>query len=71
VVRYSPGMEDAARTLAASIPGAGRVQVDGLGTVLEVVVGKQWPGVVPVVVKKPAADTTGIRTASQNICKVN
>ncbi len=71
VIQYSPGMEDAARTLAASMPGASRVIVPGLGSVLQVVVGQQWPGVVPVVVKQTSTQTTGIRTASQNICKIN
>lgn len=71
VVRYSPGSEDAARTVAASIPGSSRVLVDGLGTVVEVVVGRDWPGVVPVVVKKSSSDNPGVRTASQSICKVS
>ena len=70
VVQYSPGMEDAARTLAASIPGSSRVLVDGLGTTLQVVVGKQWPGVVPVGIKKAPEPSTGIRTANQSICKI-
>jgi LCP family protein required for cell wall assembly len=71
VVQYSPGMEDAARTLAASIPGSSRVLVDGLGTTLQVVVGRQWPGVVPVVIKKAPEPSSGIRTANQSICKIS
>jgi LCP family protein required for cell wall assembly len=71
VVQYSPGMADAARTLAASIPGSSRVLVDGLGTTLQVVVGKQWPGVVPVVIKKAPEPNSGIRTANQSICKIS
>jgi LCP family protein required for cell wall assembly len=71
VVQYSRGMEDAARTLAASIPGSSRVLVDGLGTTVQVVVGKQWPGVVPVVVKKVTEPSSGIRTANQSICKIS
>ena len=56
VVRYDPNYEssiDAARTLSASLDGAQRVEREGLGSTLEVVVGQEWPGVEPVVVKKP------------------
>jgi|tagenome__1003787_1003787.scaffolds.fasta_scaffold20974429_2 LCP family protein required for cell wall assembly len=71
-IRYDPADPDAAnqaRTLAAAIPGAVRVQRAGLGSVVEVVVGKSWPGVDKVVVKKSAAGS-GIRKASENICNV-
>ena len=66
IVRYDPLYSDSARTVAASIPGATRVEKPGLGSTIEVVVGKDWPGVQHVVVKKPP--TTGVRTANQNIC---
>ena len=72
VVRYDPGYDtsaDAARTLSASLGEAIRVERAGLGTTLEVVVGDDWPGVSPVVVKKPREDD-GVRTASEDICNV-
>ena len=53
IVRYDPLYAEAARTVAASIPGATRVLQAGLGTTIEVVVGEDWPGVTEVVVKKP------------------
>ncbi|MEO8329924.1 MAG: LCP family protein [Candidatus Nanopelagicales bacterium] len=70
VIRYDVGAEDGARTLAAALDGASRVKRAGLGTTLEVVVGKDWPGVSDFVVKR-TADGTGIRTADENICSVN
>jgi LCP family protein required for cell wall assembly len=72
VVRYDPTYEtsvDAARTLSASLGGATRVEKVGLGSTLEVVVGKDWPGVTSVVVKKPPQDD-GVRQASEDICNV-
>jgi hypothetical protein len=41
----------------------------GLGTVVEVVVGDDWPGVEPVVVKEPR-DTEGVRQATDDICDI-
>jgi len=67
VVRYDEAGADAARTVAGAIPGGTRVRRAGLGTIIEVVVGKDWPGVSKVVVKQPSTET-GIRTANQNIC---
>jgi hypothetical protein len=69
VVRYDAAGADAARTVAASLPGAARVKRVGLGTTVEVVVGDNWPGVVPVVVKKPR-DEEGVRQATEDICKI-
>jgi LCP family protein required for cell wall assembly len=72
VVRYDPSYEssvDAARTLSASLGGATRVERAGLGSTLEVVVGKDWPGVNPVVVKKPPSND-GVRKGNENICNV-
>lgn len=66
IVRYDPINSEAARTVAASIPGATRVEVVGLGTTVEVVVGDDWPGVEPIAIKKPPQ--TGIRTADDDIC---
>jgi hypothetical protein len=69
VVRYDVSGEEAARTVAASLPGATRVKRAGLGTVVEVVVGDDWPGVTPVVVKEPR-DTEGVRQATDDICDI-
>ncbi|HUW15506.1 MAG TPA: LCP family protein [Actinomycetes bacterium] len=69
VVRYDPAYGTAAaRTVTASLGGATRVKVPGLGSVVEVVVGKDWPGVSAVVVKTPRDPSDGIRTADENIC---
>ena len=68
VVRYDVAGEEAARTVAASLPGATRVKQLGLGTTIEVVVGQDWPGVSPVVVK--TREDNGVRQASDNICNV-
>lgn len=69
VVRYDEAGADAARTVAAAIPGSTRVLQAGLGTTVEVVVGADWPGVDRVVVKKPR-ESAGIRQADDNICNV-
>jgi LCP family protein required for cell wall assembly len=72
IVRFDPASDtstDAARTLSASLKGATRVQRDGLGTYVEVVVGQDWPGVTKVVVKKEKTDD-GVRSADENICKI-
>ncbi|MCZ3386749.1 MAG: LCP family protein [Actinomycetia bacterium] len=69
IVRYDVGGEEAARTVAASLPGAHRVKAPGLGTTIEVVVGQDWPGVTPVVVKE-AQEDDGVRQATDNICNI-
>jgi LCP family protein required for cell wall assembly len=66
VVRYDEDNADAARTLTAAIPGSSRVISNGLGTTVDVVVGKDWPGVAKVVVKKPPR--SGFRDAADDIC---
>ncbi|GGM87408.1 LytR family transcriptional regulator [Thermopolyspora flexuosa] len=74
VIRYAPGREDSARTVAAAIPGAEVRQADIEG--IEVIVGRQHPGVrkVTVAVPSPAATpgaspSPSARTATQNICR--
>jgi LCP family protein required for cell wall assembly len=70
VVRYDPAYGTAAaRTVVASLGGAIRVKTPGLGSVVEVVVGKDSPTVTPVVVKTPRDPGDGVRTADENICK--
>ncbi len=44
VVRYSPGQESEAATAASSIPGAVIEQATGLNSVVEVVLGADYPG---------------------------
>ncbi|XVQ87457.1 LCP family protein [Microbispora siamensis] len=78
VVRYPPGREDSARTVAAAIPGAElREQPDVTG--IEVVVGQKSHDVKKVTVAAPEGSATpsaptpqatpSARTATQNICK--
>jgi LCP family protein required for cell wall assembly len=69
IVRYDAVSANAARTVAAALPGATRVKQFGLGNTVEVVVGKDWPGVSDVFVKK-TEDEPGVRTADDNICSV-
>ncbi len=78
VIRYPPGREDSARTVAAAIPGAElREQPDVTG--IEVVVGQKNHDVKKVTVAAPEGSATpatptpqatpSARTATQNICK--
>ncbi|MGI5160982.1 LCP family protein [Microbispora sp. CA-102843] len=80
VVRYPPGREDSARTVAAAIPGSElRQQPDVTG--IEVVVGQKNHDVKKVTVAAPEASATpatstpqatpSARTATQNICKAS
>ncbi|MFF0307494.1 LCP family protein [Streptosporangium sp. NPDC004379] len=55
VVRYGPGREDSARTVAAALHGAETRQVDDLGGRVEVVIGRRYPGVRKVTVDETAA----------------
>lgn len=73
VIRYDPAYaNDAARTLAAALPGASREEVPGLGTVLEVITGRQPVGAVQdVVVRQPKDPNENIRTATENICSTS
>ncbi len=50
VVRYAPSRAEAARTLAAAVPGATLELDASLGATLELVVGTSYAGVVPVTV---------------------
>jgi LCP family protein required for cell wall assembly len=71
VVRYDPASQsaaDAARTVAVSLGDATRVLRPGLGSVVEVVVGDDWPGADAVVVKVPKAPGDGVRNAAEDIC---
>jgi LCP family protein required for cell wall assembly len=69
VIRYDPAYgSEAARTLAAALPGASRVTVAGLGSTVQVVVGRQYGGVQEVSVVQPPDPNEHIRKANQSIC---
>jgi LCP family protein required for cell wall assembly len=69
VIRYDPAYgTDAARTLAAALPGASRLKAPGLGSTVQVVVGRDFGGVDAVTVQAPPDPNEHIRRASQNIC---
>ena len=69
VIQYDPALgSEAARTLAAAIPGASRQKVPGMGYAVTVVIGKSYGGVQAVTVHKPPNPNENIRTANQNIC---
>ncbi|MFC4057998.1 LCP family protein [Planomonospora corallina] len=85
VVRYGPGREDSARTLAAAVPGAELRLIDDLGDRIELIIGRKYSGVKEVAVTAPTASAApsagtavvtpapsaspSARTATQNICK--
>jgi LCP family protein required for cell wall assembly len=73
VIRYAPGREDSARTVAAAIPGAQLREAAGVQGI-EVVLGQRHHDVKKVTVAvaspTPSPVTTPIaRTATQNICR--
>lgn len=78
-IQYGPGREEAAKTLAAAIPGAKVKRLGSLGSRVQVIVGADWNGVKKVKVASAgntAAPTTTPRdgdmevaTASQKLCK--
>jgi LCP family protein required for cell wall assembly len=78
VVRYGPGREDSARTVAAALSGADLRLVETLGNRIEVVVGQKHPEARKVTVEEPVATpapsaspvaSPTAKTATQNICK--
>ena len=73
VIRFGPTRSEAARTLAASVPGAALEQDPALGGTLEVVVGSSWAGAQAVTVgpagpsaapATPAAEAPAVTAAS-------
>jgi LCP family protein required for cell wall assembly len=75
IIQYGPGHLEAARTLAAAIPGARLKQVDSLGGTIQVIVGSDWSGARKVKVASSTPSTGGpqpsavqARTATQNTC---
>ncbi|MEU4829651.1 LCP family protein [Streptosporangium sp. NPDC023615] len=78
VVRYGPGREDSARTVAAALSGAELRPLASLGDAIEVVAGRRHPVAKKVTVKEastpapatPSPSATPLaRTATDNICK--
>ncbi len=74
-VRHGPEKADSARTLVAAVPGARTEPVQGLGTVLDLVVGADYAGAnpVPVTPVPPAgtpAQAPAARTAAEDPCVV-
>jgi hypothetical protein len=59
IVRYGPAKADSARTVAAAIPGAALQLDQTLGSVLEVVVGKNYAGARAVTVSSPTPTPSG------------
>ncbi|RBY93000.1 LCP family protein [Blastococcus sp. TF02A-30] len=61
VVRYGPGLEGPAATVAAAVPGAQLQPSDAIGGTVQLVIGPGYSGVVPVTLVEeapPAAETT-------------
>jgi LCP family protein required for cell wall assembly len=56
VVRFGPSAEEAARTVAAAVPGAVLQPSDSIGDTVQLVIGPGYSTVVPVTVGAPAAD---------------
>ena len=65
VVRYGPNALDAARTVAAAVPGSVLQPSDSIGDTVQLVIGPGYSTVVPVTVAAPAvAQPTGDTTAA-------
>jgi LCP family protein required for cell wall assembly len=55
LVRFGPGVAEAARTVAAAVPGAVLQPSDAIGDTVQLVLGPGYSGVVPVTLGAPAA----------------
>lgn len=58
VVRYGPEQADAARTVAAAVPGAVLQASDSIGDTVQLVIGPGYETVVPVEMAAPPAEPT-------------
>ncbi|WP_067807356.1 LCP family protein [Actinomadura formosensis] len=71
-IRYGTGKEDAAKTLAAAIPGAKLKKVSSLGSRVQVMVGANWDGVKKVKsapsTSPPASPPIETGTATSKLC---
>ncbi|MEZ5117185.1 MAG: LCP family protein [Candidatus Nanopelagicales bacterium] len=68
VVRYDPGWDRSVKTVAAALPDAELVAVEGLGRTIEVIVGSSYAGTSPVKVSAPTSSLDQVRSADQDIC---
>ncbi len=66
VIRYDPAQADAARTVAAALPGATLSAVDGLGATIQVVVGSSYSGATQV---RGGSKPNGPRSAADDLCR--
>ncbi|MFW3171812.1 LCP family protein, partial [Geodermatophilus sp. CPCC 206100] len=64
VVRYGPGAEEAARTVAAAVPGSVLQPSDSIGGAVQLVIGPGYSTVVPVQVAPPPAPAPEPDTAA-------
>jgi LCP family protein required for cell wall assembly len=70
LIRYGPGREDSARTLAAALPGAKLKKVAALGNQIELIVGSVFPKPKKVTVAGQATSAQiETKTATDNLCK--
>lgn len=69
VIRYDDRYTESVKTVAAAIPGAQLVAVEGLGRTFEITVGSSWAGAQKVTVSaKPTSSSAQPRTAADDIC---
>ncbi|POM26925.1 putative transcriptional regulator YwtF [Actinomadura rubteroloni] len=75
-IQYGPGQEDAAKTLAAALPGVKTKKVAALGSRVQVLVGSDWDGAqkpklgsAPAPAATPSANTLQTDTATKKLCK--
>jgi hypothetical protein len=55
IVRHGPGVVEAARTVAAAVPGSVLQASDSIGDTVQLVLGPNYESVVPVVIGPPPA----------------
>ena len=67
-ITYDPNYLEAARTVAASIPGSVMKAKDSIGRTITVTIGTDFQGVVPVVVPKATKTNDEGRTAADAVC---
>jgi LCP family protein required for cell wall assembly len=64
VVRHGPGVLEAARTVAAAVPGAVLQASDSIGETVQLVIGPNYDSVVPVQIGVPPAPEAGTADTS-------
>ncbi|MBX6767618.1 MAG: LCP family protein, partial [Actinomadura rubrobrunea] len=74
-IQYGPDAADAAKTVAAAIPGAKLRRVSGLGSRVQIMVGADWDGAERVKIASPSPSASPgkpeieVDTATQKLCK--